>query len=85
MGTPIDHDFESEVWARLIICAIEKSTDPLIPDKVKVLYNVAYSGDSIRAAALSCQKLEKYAGNVTVQRLKFSNRWVKSFFAEETF
>ena len=85
MGAPIDHDFESEVWARLIICAIEKSTDPLIPDKVKVLYNVAYSGDSIRAAALSCQKLEKYAGNVTVQRLKFSNRWVKNFLQRRNF
>lgn len=37
MGAPIDHDFESEVWARLIICAIEKSTDPLIPDTMLLI------------------------------------------------
>jgi len=48
--------------------------------EVKVLRSVAYSYEIIRVQALKVQNKERWRDDVGVQRLQFSNKWIKNFF-----
>jgi hypothetical protein len=60
---------------------------PIVEDDFgeKLLFNVTYSYDIIRNQAIRVQKESKYLGDIGVQRLKFSNKWIWSFLNRRNF
>jgi len=84
MGAPVDEKFESHVWSQLVICAIEKD-DANKKENIKVLFNVVYTQGVIKKAAKIVQSQSIYADNAVVQRLDFSNMWVKNFLKRRNF
>ena len=79
-GRRINVDFENDIWAELLLCAIEmKEEEGKIEEKVEVLFNVCYSYSIIRQAAEGVGRSEKWEKNPRIQILQFSNKWITGF------
>ena len=60
-GKRINVDFENDIWAELLLCAIEmKEEEGKMEEKVEVLFNVCYSYSIIRQAAEGVARSEKW-------------------------
>lgn len=53
-------------------------------EKASVVANVAYSYEIIRLAATTTMMLDPWASDAKLQKLKFSNKWIKGFLRRAT-
>jgi hypothetical protein len=79
--------FENDIWAELLLCAIQMKEDEQgkIEESVEVLFNVCYSYSIIRQAAEGVARSEKWVNNPRVQILQFSHKWIAAFLHRRDF
>ena len=80
-GPKVNVAFESMVWSELVLCAFVdvRKENGTIEKLVKILHNVTYSYAIVREAAQRVHKQDEWLGDVGIQRLKFSNKWIRNF------
>ncbi len=66
--------FDLDVYSKLVITKLDTVTDKTI-----LLANVMYQYDTIKKAAKDTVKESKWKNDITVNSLKFSNKWVINF------
>lgn len=79
-GRKVIQAFEEDVWAKLVICTLK------IVDGVPVatvLHNVVHNFSIVKLAAEQTQELAHWRGDATVQKLKFSPKWVWGFLKRQ--
>ena len=86
-GKKVIVEFENDIWAELLLCAIQMKEDEegKIEESVEVLFNVCYSYSIIRQAAEDVARSEKWENNPRVQILQFSNKWITGFLHRRDF
>jgi hypothetical protein len=71
-GRPVNVAFEDEVMQRLMFTTLKDGL-------AEVQASAAYTYDNIRMAAVSTAKEDAWKDDAKVKKLKFTNKWVKSF------
>ena len=85
-GEKVIVEFENDIRAELLLCAIEmKEEEGKIIETVEVLFNVSYSYSIIRQAAEGVARSEKWVNNPRVQILQFSHKWIAAFLHRRDF
>jgi hypothetical protein len=75
-GRPVNHAFEEAVLSNLLYKELVKVGEV---EQVQVIANATYSYDVVREAALLTRMEAPWAGDPKIQKLKFSNKWVRRF------
>ena len=83
-GPRVDLDFQREVWNSilLVICEKDESSGRI---SLRIKANVVYTYEIIRHAAKAVQKKLSWLDDVKIQKLKFSDKWVKRFLNRNKF
>ena len=73
--------FEENVWALLVIAVLVPN--PNGTSKAVIKHHALYSYDIIQTAARAARNHPQFLGDVKVQALTFSNKWVRGFLDRE--
>jgi hypothetical protein len=92
-GRKVNHRFEEDIMARLVVVGIDGSFKPAKgltgPSRklktLSVIANCMHSYEVVRNAALDTQSSAQWKGDERVQKLQFSDHWVKAFIARFNF
>ena len=80
MGRPVNEPFERAVLGHLLFTVLEKVDDV---EHARIVANIAHSYEIIKRAATTTQKEAPWASDAKIQKLKFSNMWVRGFLRRD--
>lgn len=82
-GPKINLDFQREVWGQIVLAVFVIT--PKGEKKIKVKENIAYTYAILRLAAQTVQRRLHWLDDEKVQKLKFSNHYLRDFLRRNLF